>query len=75
MTSDAARAYVKQWAETGRLLDDLRWRELASLDDERARAASDMLIELAIRVPLPPHRRTGSGLVEQQRLLHRPKRR
>ena len=24
MTSDAARAYVKQWAETGRLLDDLR---------------------------------------------------
>jgi hypothetical protein len=74
MTSDAARAYVKKWVETGRVLEDLRWRELAALDDGRAQAASDMLIDAALRVPLPSRRRTGSGLVDQQKLLHRAKR-
>jgi hypothetical protein len=61
-----AQAYVKRWAETGRLLDDIRWRELASLDADRALAASDALIDAALRVPLPARRRTWSGLVEQQ---------
>jgi hypothetical protein len=66
-----AREYVKQWAETGRLLEDLRWRELAGLDPQRARAATDALIDAALRVPLPPDRRHWSGLVEQQALFHR----
>lgn len=71
MQPEADRQYVKHWAETGRLLEELRWRELAGLDDERALAASDALIEAALLVPLPAHRRTGSGLVEQQARLHR----
>jgi hypothetical protein len=66
-----ARAYVKHLDETGRLLEELRWKELAALDARRALEASDMLIDAALRVPLPPHRRTWSGLVEQQALFHR----
>jgi hypothetical protein len=71
MTHDAEREYVKRWAETGRLLEEQRWRELSSLDDELARAISDTLIEGALRVPLPPSRRTWSGLVVQQHVFHR----
>jgi hypothetical protein len=70
MTRESARAYVQRWIETGRLLEDLRWRELARLDAARALAATDALIEAALRVPLPAARRQGSGLVEQQALLH-----
>lgn len=71
MTHAAERAYVKRWVETGQLLEELRWRELAVLGDERARVASDALIEAALHVPLPPRRRTWSGLIEQQDLFHR----
>lgn len=71
MTPDAERAYVRQWAETGRLLERERWRELSQLTDERALEAADALIDAALRVPLPASRLTWSGLVEQQRLLHR----
>jgi hypothetical protein len=55
------------------LLEDLRWRELAALSDEAARAVSDALIDLALQVPLPAERRSTSGLVEQQALFHRRK--
>ena len=70
MTRELERAYVKQWAETGRLLEEIRWHELAALDSEAALRASDALIEAALRVPLPPRRREWSGLVEQQAILH-----
>lgn len=70
MTRESARAYVQRWIETGRLLEDLRWHELARLDPARALAATDALIDAALRVPLPAARRAGSGLVEQQALLH-----
>jgi hypothetical protein len=72
MTSEA-RAYVKSWAETGRLLEELRWRELAAIDDQHALAAADALIDAALLVPLPATRRHSSGLVEQQSILHRAK--
>jgi hypothetical protein len=73
MASETARAYVKRWAETGRLLEELRWRELAALDDRQALASADALIEAALLVPLPIARRDWSGLVDQQALFHRPK--
>ena len=66
-----ARAYVKRWAETGRLLEEQRWHELGSLGDAEAVAASDALIAAALQVPLPEARRIWSGLVEQQDLFHR----
>jgi hypothetical protein len=71
MTRDDERAYVKQWVETGRLLEGIRWRELRVLDDARALEATDYLIEAALRAPLSLSRRISSGLVEQQALFHR----
>jgi hypothetical protein len=62
-------------ADTGRLIEELRWRDLAALDDERACEAADALIEAALRVPLPAARRSGSGLVQQQAIFHRASRR
>jgi hypothetical protein len=74
MTRETAQHLVKQMADTGRLLEDLRWRELAALDDDRARQAADALIEAALCVPLPPARRSGSGLVQQQAIFRRASR-
>ena len=68
---EAERTYVRRWATTGRILEDIRWRELRDLDDARAREASAALIEAALRVPLPASRRERSGLIDQQHLLHR----
>jgi len=70
MTRDAERAYVKRWAETGRLLEEIRWRELRMLDVARALKASSDLINVALHVPLPQRRRRWSGLIDQQDLFH-----
>ena len=71
MTDEASRAYVRQWVEAGRVLEQQRWQELSALSRERAVEASDALIEAALRVPLPAARRTWSGLVDQQLAFHR----
>ena len=71
MTTAEAQAYVKAWAETGRLLEEQRWAELRALDSDRAREASRHLIAAALLVPLPERRRGWSGLVDQQDALHR----
>lgn len=71
MTPDQARALVQGWDETGRQVEQQRWRELATLTDERALIASTALITAALQVPLPASRRLSSGLVEQQRIFHR----
>jgi hypothetical protein len=68
---DREAAYVKQWAATGRLLEEQRWAELAHLDDAQALAASDALIASALAVPVPRARQSWSGLVEQQDAFHR----
>lgn len=64
-------AYIKQWAETGRLLEEQRWAELARLTPEEGIMASDALIAAALTVPVPRARQIWSGLVEQQAAFHR----
>ena len=73
MTRDAERAYVKRWVETGRLLEEIRWRELRALDDAVALKASSDLINAALQVPLPLRKRQWSGLIDQQDLFHSPR--
>ncbi len=51
------------------MLEEIRWRELRTLDAATALEASNHLIEAALRVPLPPARREWSGLVTLQHLL------
>ena len=74
-TLEATRAYVKRWSETDRLIEEVRWRELAALDDMQALRASDALLEYGRHLPLTAGRSEWSGLVEQQKLLHRMARR
>jgi hypothetical protein len=69
MTRNDERAYVRRWVETGRMLEEIRWRELRALDAATALEASNHLIDAALRVPLVSARREWSGLVELQDLL------
>jgi hypothetical protein len=71
MTRQDQRAYVRQWVETGQILEQIRWRELRALDAVAALEASDRLIDAAVRVPLPTARREWSGLVDLQDLFRR----
>jgi len=71
VTRDAERAYVQNWAETGRLLEQLRWRELKALGADAALKASDSLLAAACLTPMPSRRRAWSGLVDLQDRLHR----
>ena len=71
MTRDEERAYVKRWAETGPLLEEIRWRELRALDGALALNASSDLINAALQVPIPEGRQRWSGLIHQQDLFHR----
>lgn len=70
MTREEQRAYVRRWAETGRLLEERRWRELRALSPAGALLASDILIQAALRIPLPAARVKWSGLVKLQDALH-----
>jgi len=65
------REWVAQWQRAAVALAEVRARELASLSDTQALAAADTLLAIGARAPLQVHRRTWSGLVEFQRLLHR----
>jgi len=64
-------ADLKRWAETweraGRELARIRREELARMTDEQAKAAALDLLSMPLPKDLPP--RSGSGLVEQQRLF------
>ena len=71
VTRDAERAYVRNWVETGRLLERLRWQELRELRQDVALRASEALVAAACLVPLPAHRRSWSGLIDLQDRLHR----
>jgi hypothetical protein len=62
---------MEQWRAAAGALDEQRRRELRSLTTERALAATEALLALASPLRLSVERRTHSGLVEQQRLLHR----
>ena len=71
VTREEERAYVRNWADTGQLLEQLRWRELRQIDHAAALRATDALLAAAALVPVPLHRRRWSGLVELQDRLHR----
>ena len=70
-TEEIARRWMAQWRVAGVRLAEVRRAELRSLTDADARAAIADLLALA---DLLPPREGGSGLVDQQRLLHSPRR-
>jgi hypothetical protein len=63
-----AKAWVKQWQETGRRLEVIRLQELRSTDTAAAILAFAGLDTRAAELYPPP---PTSGLVEMQRLFRR----
>ena len=70
-TDHQQKEWMAQWRKAGEALAAVRARELAALTPADALAAANTLLSLAAATPLPEHRRTWSGLIELQRLLHR----
>lgn len=62
---------MEQWRAAAPALEEQRRRELRSLTAEQALTATETLLALASAAGLSAERRASSGLVEQQRLLHR----
>jgi hypothetical protein len=70
MDASAQRRWMEQWRAAAPALDEQRRRELRSLTSDAALAAADALLSVVPPGEIGPDRRTQSGLVEQQRLLH-----
>jgi hypothetical protein len=68
------RAWMEQWRSGATALEEQRRMELRQLTTQGALAASEALLALASSTSLPAWRRSNSGLVEQQAILHRPRR-
>jgi len=62
---------VEHWRAASAALSAQRRHELRTMTTERARAATEALLSLASSERLSPHRRSHSGLVEQQSVFHR----
>ena len=70
MDAAAQKRWVAQWREAEVALEEQRRHELRVLTAERALIAVEALLALASPESLSKERRTSSGFVEQQRLLH-----
>jgi hypothetical protein len=67
--SSAEKEWVRRWKEAGAEMAEIRRRELRAMTDEKARAAIDAVLSLALSAYISPRRRQHSGLVEQQALF------
>jgi hypothetical protein len=67
-TTEVEAKAVRGWRVTGPILEDLRRRALREMTEDQALEAVLDLLDL---VTLAPIKRTGSGLVEQQRYFRR----
>ena len=65
------RAWMAQWRDAAVALAEQRIRELRTLTEEDARAATLALLDLGASLPISPEREKTSGLVTQQALFHR----
>ena len=71
MDAGTRRRWMGQWRAAAPALEEQRRQELRSLTPDAALTAADALLSMVPPGEIGPERRTQSGLVEQQRLLHR----
>ena len=64
------RAWMAQWRAARRALREQRASELRALTDTSAQAAAEALLSTDVLTGASESRRTSSGLVRQQALLH-----
>jgi hypothetical protein len=62
--------WVEQWKAAAEALADRRRLDLRLMSEDEALAAAENLLSLVETVALNPARRSSSGLVEQQAILH-----
>jgi hypothetical protein len=62
--------WVERWKAAAEALDVQRRLRLRLMSEAEALAAAENLLSLVDTVALDPARRTSSGLVEQQAILH-----
>jgi hypothetical protein len=62
--------WAEQWKAAADALVDQRRHRLRMMSEAEALAAAENLLSLVDTVALDPARRTSSGLVEQQAILH-----
>ena len=72
---DHARAWLAQRQLGAIEIAAVEASELREMTDATARAQSEALLELAATKPYPRERVTSSGIIEQQRLFARARRR
>jgi hypothetical protein len=70
-TEPQQRAWIAQWSAARIALRAQRARELCAMTDRAAVAAAEALLSTGFLAGVPDSRRTYSGLVRQQALLHR----
>ena len=68
---EVQRAWMEQWRGAGAALEEQRRAELRALTPEKALSAIEAVLPMADPRRISSHRRTHSGLVEQQALFHR----
>jgi hypothetical protein len=71
MDGSAQKRWLAQWTGATAALDEQRRDELRRLTPAQALTASETLLSLALTCAPAPHRRTHSGLVDQQARLSR----
>jgi hypothetical protein len=69
LATDLQRRLVQNWQETGKVLAELRHRELAHQSAEDSRHAAYDMLQLGGILPPDAARERTSGLVEMQRLF------
>jgi len=75
MTPEQQQQWMAQWRWAAVELERVKRAELARLTDEQALRAADDLLALARTAYIDPHRRSYSGLIEQQRLFQKQRNR
>jgi hypothetical protein len=71
MDLELQRKLVLQWGETGRILEEIRRRELRAMSAEQTLRMIEDILSVPPPTPTPEHRIRHSGLVEQQDLFRK----
>jgi hypothetical protein len=71
LTESQHRAWIEQWRAARIALSIQRGAELRAMTDIAVLAAAEALLSTGYVAAVPNSRRTSSGLVQQQALLHR----
>jgi len=71
MDRELQRKLVLQWGETGRILEEIRRRELRAMSAEQTLRMIEDILSVTPPTPTPERRRCHSGLVEQQDLFRK----